>query len=83
MPLSSLSAALVIILPLILSHIMFHKYEEPFFDPSSNSGSRQFTILQPNIDPYTDKFYGMSQDQQNRVLLDLSGRALAESSGKN
>lgn len=83
MPLSSLSAALVIILPLILSHIMFHKYEEPFFDPSSNSGSRQFTILQPNIDPYTDKFYGMSQDQQNRVLLDLSGKALAESSGKN
>ena len=74
--LSALSAALVIVLPIVASHIIFYKYKEPFFDPSSSSGSRQFTLLQPNIDPYTDKFYGMTQSQQNNLLLDLSRRAL-------
>lgn len=76
MVLSSLSAVLVILLPLIISHIIFYSYKEPYYDPSSGSGSRQFTILQPNIDPYTDKFSGMTQTQQNNVLIDLATEAL-------
>lgn len=79
MLLSSISAACVVMLPLIVSHIIYHSYETPYFEPSSGSGSRLFTVLQPNIDPYTDKFSGMTQSQQNGVLLGLSEKALAAS----
>ena len=78
--LSSISAALVVILPIAVSHIIFYTYKEPYFEPSSGSGSRQFVVLQPNIDPYTDKFSGMTQTQQNNVLLDLATEALQEKS---
>ena len=78
--LSSISAALVAILPIVVSHIIFYTYKTPYFEPSSGSGSRQFVVLQPNIDPYTDKFSGMTQTQQNNVLLDLATEALQEKS---
>ena len=74
--LSTISASLVILLPIIVSHIIFYTYKEPQFEPSSGSGSRQFVLIQPNIDPYTDKFSGMTQTQQNNVLLQLATEAL-------
>ena len=35
----------------------------------------EFAVLQPNIDPYTDKFGGMTQMQQTDVLLGLASEA--------
>lgn len=77
--LSAASLALLVAVPLILSHIIFYTYKEPYFEPTDNSnGSRKFTVLQPNIDPYTDKFSGLSQQQQNTILLQLAEEAMKE-----
>lgn len=54
----------VIAIPLTASGIIYNSYKE--LDKPAN-----FTVLQPNIDPYTDKFYGMSQTEQTNILLDL------------
>lgn len=87
--LSVASLALLVAVPIILSHIIFYTYEEPYFEPTATSnttatsnatayadGSRKFTVLQPNIDPYTDKFSGLSQQQQNTILLQLAAEAM-------
>lgn len=62
---SAVSLFLLFIIPVIISHIIFHTYEE---EPSE---SRRFALIQPNIDPYNDKFAGLSQTQQNEILLNL------------
>lgn len=75
---SGISLALLVLLPVIISHIMFYTYKETQYEPSAGRGTRQFVVLQPNIDPYTDKFYGMSQHEQNTVLINLAKEALSE-----
>lgn len=75
---SGISLALLVLLPVIVSHIMFYTYKETQYEPSAGRGTRQFVVLQPNIDPYTDKFYGMSQHEQNTVLINLAKEALSE-----
>lgn len=75
---SGISLALLVLLPVIISHIMFYTYKETQYEPSVGCGIRQFVVLQPNIDPYTDKFYGMSQHEQNTVLINLAKEALSE-----
>ncbi len=66
-------------LPVILSHIIFYSYEERPCEPAwSGAGSREFIVLQPNIDPYRDKFSRLNQSQQNRVLLTLASEALSD-----
>lgn len=76
------SMALLVLLPVIISHIIFYTYTEEKYEPSAGNGTRQFTVLQPNIDPYTDKFYGMSQREQNTVLINLATEALSCNDGK-
>ena len=83
--LSAGSLALLVAVPIIISHIIFYTYQEPYFEPTESSdtaaagnGSRKFTVLQPNIDPYTDKFSGLSQQQQNTILLQLAEEAMEE-----
>ncbi len=61
---SLISYLLLIIIPIITSYIIFNRYQE-------SENPAEFTVLQPNIDPYTDKFDGLTQDQQNRILIDL------------
>lgn len=75
---TGISLALLVLLPVIVSHIMFYTYKETQYEPSVGRGTRQFVVLQPNIDPYTDKFYGMSQHEQNTVLINLAKEALSE-----
>lgn len=75
---SGISLILLVLLPIILSHIIFYGYKEVRYEPSVGNGTRQFTVLQPNIDPYTDKFYGMSQREQNAVLINLAKEALSD-----
>ena len=63
--------ACVILFPIILSHILYSNYKEV-------EHPVEFSVLQPNIDPYTDKFGGMTQLQQTTVLLDLAKKATAQ-----
>lgn len=80
---SAASLATLVAVPLIISHIIYYTYQEPYFEPTDvannsapHNGSRQFTVLQPNIDPYTDKFSGLTQQQQNTILLQLAAEAM-------
>ena len=81
--LSAASLLLVIMVPIVVSHIIFYTYKEKKYEPSVGDGSRHFTVLQPNIDPYTDKFRGLTQQQQNTILLSLADEALASCNGGN
>lgn len=60
----SLVLLFVLIAPIITSQIILNNYQEQD-DPIS------FSIVQPNIDPYTDKFSGMSQKEQLDKMLGL------------
>ena len=59
---------LVIILPVLSSIIIFITYRE-------NNDPREIVVLQPNIDPYGEKFGGMDMAQQMDILLDLAESA--------
>lgn len=67
--------AVVIFFPTIISHIIYSNYNE-------KENPVQFAVLQPNIDPYTDKFGGMTQMQQTAVLIDLAEEAVREDNAK-
>lgn len=53
-----------LLFPIITSKVILNRYEEKN-DPISVS------IVQPNIDPFFDKFSGMSQDQQMNKMFRL------------
>lgn len=57
--------AVVILAPLIFSLVRFGTYQEKQ-DP------KEIVVLQPNIDPYGDKFGGMAMEQQMDILLRLA-----------
>lgn len=61
----------VVFVPVIVSMIMFYSYDEKN-DPV------QVAVIQPNIDPYTEKFGVMSNDQQIDIMLNLASGAPAE-----
>ncbi len=69
------SVSVLILFPTILSHILYTTYKE-------TPAPAQFAVLQPNIDPYKDKFGGMNQMQQTGVLLDLAKEARNGLSGE-
>jgi apolipoprotein N-acyltransferase len=54
---------------MIVSHILYFNYRE-----AENPAS--FAVLQPNIDPYTEKFGKLTQLQQTHQLLDLAKEAV-------
>ncbi|MEA1896533.1 MAG: apolipoprotein N-acyltransferase, partial [Bacteroidota bacterium] len=56
---------LVIIIPLTYSIIRFQTYQE-------GTDTKEFVILQPNIDPYEEKFVEMPMDEQMQILLQLA-----------
>ncbi len=68
------SLAALIIIPLIISHIMYYGYEE-------TPRPRNFTVLQPNIDPFNDKFSGLTQNEQDMILIKLMNKS-AETQGR-
>ena len=64
----------ILLFPIISSNLILSNYEEKI-EPIS------FSIVQPNIDPYKDKFSGMSQaDQLNKMLglIEAKGDANAD-----
>jgi len=65
-------ALLVIIFPMGLSLYMYSNYTE-------KGGIQHVVILQPNIDPYTEKFSGMSAEDQIRRLVSLAESKITDS----
>ncbi len=62
-------APLVVVgLPAVVSLCMYSAYEE-------QGVSVEVAVLQPNVDPYKDKFSGMSQEEQEDLLLGLMAQA--------
>ena len=55
----------LIVLPIVLSNYRYHHYVEKT-DPV------EVVVLQPNIDPYRDKFNGMPEEEQIDRLIQLS-----------
>lgn len=66
---SVVALAVIILFPIISSHIIYYNYY-------AEQNPVQFSVLQPNIDPYTDKFNGLTQAQQGDILLDLAQQSV-------
>lgn len=60
-----LSLVFVVVVPVTASLVIFTTFRE-VEDP------REVVVLQPNIDPYIEKFGGMDMDRQMDILLDLA-----------
>jgi len=56
---------LVLVVPIIVSNSTFNRYIE-------KGDLAKVLIIQPNIDPYNEKFTGMSNEKQIDIMLDLA-----------
>lgn len=63
----------LMLLPPAVSLYLYNSYEEV-------QDSREFVVLQPNIDPYSEKFSGLSRTDQDLKLLSLAESAVTDSS---
>jgi apolipoprotein N-acyltransferase len=68
------SLAFLVVLPMVFSAIMYKQYGKNL--SCEKRDKIAFSILQPNIDPYNDKFGGMSQREQTMTLLSLAKEAV-------
>ncbi len=62
---------IVIHTPFVYSQIMYDRYKE-------RKNGVEVVVLQPNIDPYADKFGGMSQYEQDIKLLEIASRGVTK-----
>ena len=63
---------IIVFIPLFASLKLYSVYSE-------KGRVQNITVLQPNIDPYTQKFSGLSSDDQLRKLLTLAESAIFDS----
>lgn len=63
-----LTLAATIVIPIIISLAIYSNFTEPH-------RTINVTLLQPNIDPYNEKFGGLSSEQQEDILIDLIKRS--------
>lgn len=66
-PVRWIAPAVALLLPAVVSLIMYATYEEP-------SERTKITVVQPNIDPYHEKFV-LKQSEQNELLIGLMDQA--------
>src|SRR5574344_140037 len=71
---SAISVAIIILLPIVCSKIRYYTYKEK----TGEKLTKQVAVLQPNIDPYNDKFGGMSRAEQDSVLFNLAANAVTD-----
>lgn len=57
--------AIIIFVPVIISLLIYYTYDE-------KSNPQNIVVVQPNIDPYNEKFDGMSPKDQLFKILDLA-----------
>jgi apolipoprotein N-acyltransferase len=67
----SISFVLWIIIPMAISHYMYSSYQEKP-DPYN------CVVVQPNIDPYNEKFDGLTETQQLDRMLKLARQKLSD-----
>lgn len=65
-------ALLIIIIPISFSLYCYHNYSEKYHPVN-------IAVIQPNIDPYNEKFSGMSSEEQLTKLLRLSSTVVDSS----
>jgi apolipoprotein N-acyltransferase len=61
----SVSFVLLIIIPIAISNYMYYSYQE-------KSDPYNCVVVQPNIDPFNEKFDGMTETQQLDKMLNLA-----------
>jgi apolipoprotein N-acyltransferase len=59
------SILILTLLPILISLVIFHNYKE-------TKNPYSIVLLQPNIDPYNEKFDGLSYEDQTQILFDLA-----------
>ena len=62
----------IIILPICLSLLRYYNYNE-------KGEVREVVVLQPNIDPFIEKFSGISAEEQTRRLISLAASVITDS----
>lgn len=60
-----LCSFILVALPMLISRHIFKSYKE-------EENPREFVVLQPNIDPYFDKFQNMPRARQDSILIALA-----------
>ncbi len=60
---------IILIIPITYSLITYNNYEE-------KENPNEIVIIQPNIDPYTEKFGGMSESEQMERILSLARKKI-------
>lgn len=65
---SIIGASIAVVVPITISLVMFWSYEE------SEGSDVKVTIIQPNIEPYTEK-YKLSFDEQTEIMFSLANEA--------
>lgn len=63
------SAAILVVVPVAISYAMYSAYDERL-DPVD------IVVVQPNIDPYNEKFNGLSPEEQLSKMLNLASDKL-------
>ena len=61
--------AALIVAPFAVSAVMFSSYKE-------KEMPKEFLVLQPNIEPYQDKFNFLSREMQDDILFNLADRGV-------
>lgn len=75
----SLIAYIVVLLaPITASFYLYYSYPDSNTLCNREKNYTNVAIIQPNIDPYGEKFSGMTQEQQNVKFLSLIERAIEE-----
>lgn len=59
--------ALLIVLPIIISFLIYYS-----FNNTTDSRNVNVVVVQPNIDPYSEKFHGMNFEEQLYKMLGLA-----------
>jgi apolipoprotein N-acyltransferase len=66
-----ITTLLILLVPVICSYIIYYTYTE-------KENPYEMVVVQPNIDPYTEKFDGMTEQRQLEILLNLADSLVDE-----
>jgi apolipoprotein N-acyltransferase len=59
----------VLLLPIFVSLYIFYSYKEKV-------NPRNIVVIQPNVDPYNEKFFGLSPEKQTQKILKLGAEKM-------
>ena len=68
----AVAPALVLILPVVISYCILYRFEEKI-------KAVEIVVVQPNIDPYNEKFSGLSSEEQLDRMLKLANEKITDS----